>query len=89
MLQMTKSQRKKAKKQQKAAMQLTQSSPNSPSTRDGASSASTTTSGAELQVCPLTNLLLTSLRDLLLHLNTVLDVEQILSCVSVRHASTL
>ncbi|KAL0051798.1 hypothetical protein WJX82_002306 [Trebouxia sp. C0006] len=47
---MTKSQRKKAKKQQKAAMQLTQSSPDSPSTRDGASSAPTTTSGAELQV---------------------------------------
>jgi hypothetical protein len=74
MLQMTKSQRKKAKKQQKAAMQLTQSSLDSPSTRDCASSAPTTTSGAELQVCPLINLLLTRLRNLLLHLNTVLDV---------------
>ena len=74
MLQMTKSQKKKAKKQQEAAMQLTESSPEVLSPMEGASSAPTTTSGAELQVCPLINLLLTSLRDLLLHLNTVLDV---------------
>ena len=55
MLQITKGQRKKAKKQQKAVVQLTESTPAAPSPMDGASSAPATTSGAELQVCPLTN----------------------------------
>ena len=55
MLQMTKGQRKKAKKQQKAVVQLTESMPAAPSPMDAASSAPATTSGAELQVCPLTN----------------------------------
>ncbi len=58
MLQMTKGQRKKAKKQQKAVVQLTQSMPAAPSAMEGTSSAPATTSGAELQVCPLTNLAL-------------------------------
>ena len=53
MLQMTKGQRKTAKKQQNAVVQLTESTPASP--MDGASSVPATTSGAELQVCPLTN----------------------------------
>ena len=52
MLQLTKGQKKKAKKQQKAAMQLTESSPDSPSPMANASSASSPTSGTELQVCP-------------------------------------
>jgi len=55
MMQLTKGQKKKAKRQQKAAMQLTGSSPEAPSPMDGASSAPATTSGAELQVCPLSN----------------------------------
>ena len=58
MLQMTKSQRKKAKKQQKAVVQLTESSPEALAPMEGASSAPATTSGAELQVCPLCNLAL-------------------------------
>ncbi len=55
MLQMTKGQRKKAKKQQKAAMQLTQSSPDLSSPTHSASSAPAPASGAHLQVCPPTN----------------------------------
>ncbi|KAL0052146.1 hypothetical protein WJX82_008512 [Trebouxia sp. C0006] len=47
---LTKGQKKKAKKQQKAAMQLTESSPDSPSPMANASSASSPTSGTELQV---------------------------------------
>ena len=52
MLQMTKGQRKKAKKQQRAVVQLTDSTPAAASAMGGASLAPATTSGAELQVCP-------------------------------------
>ncbi len=73
MLQVSKAATKKAKKQQKAAMQLTASKEASPpdvsSAMDGASSAPATTSGAQLQVCPLTNLAL------------------IISCASAGHCS--
>ena len=55
MLQLTKTQRKRANRQQKAAMQLSGSSPDSPSPMANASSAPAPTSGAQLQVCPLTN----------------------------------
>jgi len=54
---MSKAAKKKAKKQRKAAMQLTET-PEAPSPMNGASSAPATISGAELQVCPLTNLAL-------------------------------
>ncbi|KAL0027367.1 hypothetical protein WJX79_005258 [Trebouxia sp. C0005] len=47
---LTKSQKKKAKKQQKSAVQLTELSLDVPSAMDGASSAPATTLGAELQV---------------------------------------
>ena len=57
MLQISKSQKKKAKKQQKAAMQLAESAPEALSPMDGASPALASTSGAELQVCSLTTLL--------------------------------
>ena len=55
MLQMSKSQKKKANKQQKAAMQLAESPPEALSPMDGANPAPASTSGAELQVCSLTN----------------------------------
>ena len=45
------------KKQQKAAMQLTETS-EAPSRIEGTSSALATTSSAELQVCPFTTLAL-------------------------------
>jgi len=70
---MSKAAKKKAKKQRKAAMQVTavtKTSPEAPSPVDHASSASSRTSGAELQVCPLTNLAL------------------IISCASVDRCST-
>ena len=57
-MQLTKSQKKKAKKQQKPAVQLTESSLDVPSAMDAASSAPGPTLGAELQVCPLSNLAL-------------------------------
>ena len=71
-VQVSKAAKKKAKRQQKAAMQLTASKEASPalsSVMAGASSAPVTTSGAQLQVCPLTNLAL------------------IISCASANHCS--
>jgi len=58
-VQVSKAAKKKAKRQQKAAMQLTaieEASAAAPSPMEGTSSAPAATSGAELQVCPLTNL---------------------------------
>ncbi|DBA70658.1 TPA: serine/threonine protein kinase, CMGC, CDC2/CDK subfamily [Trebouxia sp. C0005] len=80
---LTKSQKKKAKKQQKSAVQLTESSLDVPSAMDAASSAPGPTLGAELQANNLHQLKDVATSDAVLHNTEVASLKEELKVVKL------